>query len=146
METVIISESIDVRSYAPGYKNHTGNIGGLEWRDNYTEQKMQKIVANYHFSLINLQKAEKRCLSIYFNLQLKLFITTATITVILKDLTRDVQVPVSTIFKKELSEAWLWYIRTLHPLERSHNFKIGIANDEICVYPMKIINITNNLL
>ena len=87
-------------SYAPGYKNHTGNIGGLEWRDNYTEQKMQKIVANYHFSLINLQKAEKRCLSIYFNLQLKLFITTATITVILKDLTRDVQVPVSTIFKQ----------------------------------------------
>lgn len=35
-----------------------------------------------------------------FNLQLKLFAATVTMTVILKDLTRDAQIPVSTPLKK----------------------------------------------
>ena len=48
---------------------------------------------------------------------------------------------------KELSESWLRYVRAaLYPIELSHNFKIVIANEEICVYPMNIINITNKLV
>lgn len=48
---------------------------------------------------------------------------------------------------KELSESWLRYVRAaLHPIELSHNFKIVIANEEICVYPMNIMNITNKLV
>jgi len=98
---VVISESISEK-WAPIYKDCIINIGSFELRGDYTENNKKKRLLQIIIFHQQICKKQRRMLITNFNLQLQLFITipTATIIVILQDFTRDVPMSVSTTVLK----------------------------------------------